>query len=81
MHWSWGKCDKLIDDGPSSRVEKESGNSAKSERGVRRGRQSSQQAPTRTVAVKGREGEGGAGRKHGVKRKDFFFFNERLGHV
>lgn len=49
---------------------------------MRRWRQSSQQAPNRTVPVKGREGGGGAGRKLGVKRKDFFFFfNERLSHV
>ena len=81
MHWSWGKCDELIEDGPSSRAEKESGNSAKSERGVRRWGQSSQQAPNRTVAMKGREGEAGTGRRHGVKRKDFLFFNERFGHV
>ena len=61
--------------------QRRSRNSAKSERGVRRWGQSSQQAPNRTVAMKGREGEAGTGRRHGVKRKDFLFFNERFGHV
>ena len=77
----WGKCDELSKDGLSRSVGKESRNGAESAREVRRRGQPSQQAHIRLVAVKGREEEGGARGKHGVKRKDHFSLNERLDHV